>query len=79
MMKRLSYCLEDGKSREEGEILERHHRMPDGKLIVTAQICIHCGRKLPFKPNRSRCPYCHGILRVKTIVVKNVDSAVPSQ
>jgi len=47
--------------------LEAHHRMPDGKLVATVQICLRCGRTLPFKPNRKRCPYCQNILRRKAI------------
>jgi len=50
--------------------LEAHHRMPDGKLIATVQMCGGCGKMFAFKRERRRCPRCQGSLRVKTIVLE---------
>ncbi|MDI6691065.1 MAG: hypothetical protein QME50_04245 [Candidatus Bathyarchaeota archaeon] len=67
----LQYYVEERKTRRESqEFLEAHHRMPDGKLIETVQICLRCRRKFPFKRSRKHCPRCQGLLRTKAMVLK---------
>jgi len=69
--KHLQYSIEERRiRRKRDEFPEAHHRMPDGKLIETVQICLRCGRKLSFKRGRKRCPHCLGLLRTKTMVFK---------
>jgi rubrerythrin len=54
-----------------GSVIEElHHRMPDGKLIVTIQTCMHCGKSFQPKRGRTHCPNCQGFLRSKTTVLQ---------
>ncbi|MCK4424142.1 hypothetical protein KAU93_00535, partial [Candidatus Bathyarchaeota archaeon] len=67
--RRLRHSIED---EEKGslEALEVHHRIPDGRLITTVQVCLRCGRKFTYKRGRKRCPRCLGPLIIKTMVLK---------
>ncbi|MBS7632329.1 hypothetical protein KEJ15_01735 [Candidatus Bathyarchaeota archaeon] len=60
-------CVEQKKTGEK-EFLEIHHRMPDGKLIAIAQVCIYCRNRFAPERGRKYCPKCNGLLINKTIV-----------
>jgi len=65
----LQHCIEEEKENSEISSFHKvHQRILDEKLIITVQICHHCGRKLPFKKGRKRCPYCQSILRTNILL-----------
>jgi hypothetical protein len=71
ILEQTKYCLEKKKTnRENQEVLETPEEMPNGKLIVTMQICFTCGKEFPFKRGRKSCPCCQGLLRTKTMILK---------
>lgn len=68
---KLQYWVEERKSRKSfSEILVEHHRMPDGKLIATVQICYRCGRQFSYNRKRRHCPSCQALLRTKMMLRK---------
>jgi hypothetical protein len=71
MSETLQYYEQERKLRREtGEVIEAHHRMPDGKLIATVQICYHCNRQFAYNRKRRHCPACHRLLRTKAMILK---------
>jgi rubrerythrin len=67
----LQHCIEEEKENSEiSRFHEVHQKTPDGKSIILVQICHRCGRKLPFKKGRKSCPYCQGVLRTNTMILK---------
>jgi len=66
MYKHTNCCVKN-EGHETKEVLGTNHRTANGKLIVTALVCVNCGRRFSFKRGRVRCPLCQGILIVKTI------------
>jgi len=68
-LKYLQHCIEEEKENSEISSFPKvHQRILDEKSIILVQICHHCGRKLPFKKGRKRCPYCQSILRTNIIL-----------
>ncbi|MDH5793084.1 MAG: hypothetical protein OEZ18_00785 [Candidatus Bathyarchaeota archaeon] len=69
--KYLQHCIEEEKENSKTSSFHKvHQRILDEKSIITVQICHHCGRKLPLKKGRKSCPYCQGLLRTNTIILK---------
>ena len=67
----LQHCIEEEKENNEiSNFHEAHQKILDGKSIISMQICHRCGRKLPLKKGRKSCPYCQGLLRTNTIILK---------
>jgi rubrerythrin len=71
LSKHLKYCVEERKTEKEiQEFPKIQQKMFDEKLITLVQVCIRCGRKFPFKKGRKSCPYCQGLLRTNTMMLK---------
>jgi hypothetical protein len=66
----LQYYEQERKRREAREVIEAHHRMPDGKLIATVQFCFNCRRQFAYNRKRRHCPSCQQILRTKTMILR---------
>jgi len=71
LSKHLKYCVEERKTEKEiQEFPKIQQKMFDEKLITLVQVCIRCGRKFPLKKGHRSCPYCQGLLRTNTIILK---------
>ncbi len=68
----LQYYEQERRRKETKEFIEAHHRMPDGKMIATVQICYSCSRKFAYNRKRRHCPSCQHILRTKTMVLRKL-------
>ena len=69
--RQLQHCIEEEKENKEiRDFHKAHQKKLDGKSIMLVQICYRCGRKFPFKKRRTRCPYCQGLLRTNTMILK---------
>jgi rubrerythrin len=67
----LQHCIEEEKENSEISSFHKvHQRILDEKLIIAVQICHHCGRKFSFKKGHRSCPYCQGLLRINTMILK---------
>jgi rubrerythrin len=66
----LQYYEQERRRREAKEYVEAHHRMPDGKLIATVQICYNCNRQFVYRRRRTHCPCCQHQLRTKTMIIR---------
>jgi hypothetical protein len=71
MSRQLGYLIDKRHEvrRNQGLIEEAHHRMPDGKLIVTMHTCMRCGETFTPRKGRTRCMNCQGPLRSKTTIL----------
>jgi rRNA maturation endonuclease Nob1 len=71
LQKHLQHCIEEEKETSGiSRFHEVHQKAPYGKSIILVQVCHRCGRKFPFKNRRKRCPYCQGLLRTNTMILK---------
>jgi rubrerythrin len=69
--RQLQHCIQEEKGNEEiRHSHEAYRKKLDEKSIMLVHICYRCGRKFPFKKRRKRCPYCQGLLRTNTMILK---------
>jgi len=67
--RQLQHCIQEEKE-ETRNLHQTHRKELDEKSIMLVHICYRCGRKFPFKRRRKRCPYCQGLLRTNTMILK---------
>jgi ribosomal protein L40E len=65
------HCTEEEKDNSEpSSFHEVYQKNPAEKSIISVQVCLRCGRKLPFKKGRKTCPSCERSLITETIVLR---------
>jgi ribosomal protein L40E len=69
--KHIQHCIEGKKDNSKlSNFHEVYQKNLAEKSIISVQICLRCGRKLPFKKGRKTCPSCERSLITETIVLK---------
>lgn len=58
------------KANRESESKKDYFAFRNGRRMIMMHICLGCGRQMPYSSRRRACPFCSGILRVKTKIIK---------